>query len=47
MQQITISEDDLRNGNFTNVQISETNEQEAYEHFVDSLPKFNDIATLA
>ena len=45
--QITISEDDLRNGNFTNVQISETNEQEAYEHFVDSLPKFNDIATLA
>lgn len=45
--QIDISEADLRNANFENVQISETNEQHAYEHFVDNLPKFNDIATLA
>lgn len=45
--QITISENDLHRNNLENVQISETNEQQAYEHFVDSLPKYNDITTLA
>ena len=45
--QITIYENDLHRNNLENVQISETNEQQAYEHFVDSLPKYNDITTLA
>lgn len=44
---IAISEDDLRNSSFANAEISATTEQQAYEHFVDNLPKFNDIATLA
>ena len=45
--QISIAEEDLRNRNFANAQITETNEQTAYERFVDNLPKFNDITTLA
>lgn len=45
--QISIDEEDLRNSNFATAQITETNEQNAYERFVDNLPKFNDITTLA
>lgn len=44
---IIISKSDLRNNNFANVQISETKEQQAYEQFIDNLPKFNSITTLA
>lgn len=44
---IIISKSDLRNNNFANVQISETKEQQAYEQFIDNLPKFNNITTLA
>lgn len=45
--QISIAEEDLRNNNLANAQITKTNEQNAYEKFVDNLPEFNDITTLA
>lgn len=44
---IIISKSDLRNNNFANVQISETKEQQAYEQFINNLPKFYNITTLA
>lgn len=44
---LSLDETDLRTGTFEHVKITKTNEQIAYEKFVDQLPKFNDITTLA
>lgn len=44
---VSIDEHDLKDGNMSHVQITETGEQTAYEKFVEQLPKFNDITTLA
>lgn len=44
---ILLDETALRKGNFEHAQITATGEQTAYESFVDQLPKFNNITTLA
>ena len=44
--QITISENDLHHNNLENVQISETNQQQAYENFVEDWKKSGGIALL-
>lgn len=43
---IEIDEDDLRQANFDNVKITETDEQAAYERFVNNLPHFNNLQTI-
>ncbi|QNQ82057.1 diaminopimelate epimerase [Lactobacillus sp. PV037] len=43
---INISEEDLKNHNFTHAAITSTNEQDAYLNFVNNLPHFNNVTSL-